>query len=121
MKHCPKCDDWKPLDEFHRSRTSDDGRNRLCASCVNARLRAWRDKKRAELGDNEYTRQSRAAGKTWRATNPDRQRLYNRARNAAVTELIARHRTEYQRLYQEHKAELEAAETETEPVDPDRG
>ena len=119
MKHCPKCDEWKPLHKFHVNNKADDGRNRICASCVNARLNAWRDKQRAELGDDEYVRRNRAAGKTWRASNPERQRLYNRARNAAVTELIARHRPEYQRLYQEHKAILEATETETEPVDND--
>ena len=34
MKRCPRCTQTKPLDEFHRSSKSPDGRQGYCKTCV---------------------------------------------------------------------------------------
>ena len=33
-KHCTRCKEIKPLDEFHRSNTKRDGRHVVCKSCI---------------------------------------------------------------------------------------
>lgn len=41
MKTCIKCDESKPLDEFHRRSVSRDGRRGSCNVCRNAQQVAW--------------------------------------------------------------------------------
>lgn len=33
LKHCPKCDDWLPVDCFDRDRHRADGRRSVCRAC----------------------------------------------------------------------------------------
>lgn len=47
MKPCTKCDETKPLDEYHRDRTTGDGRASKCRSCVAAYSAANSEKRRA--------------------------------------------------------------------------
>jgi hypothetical protein len=45
-KRCPRCAETKPLDEFHRDRTSPDGVQSRCKACVLAAQRLARAKKK---------------------------------------------------------------------------
>lgn len=47
-KKCGKCDAFKPLEDFHRSKTSKDGRQHFCKQCQNEAIRLRRQKKREE-------------------------------------------------------------------------
>jgi Recombination endonuclease VII len=40
-KHCNKCGQDKPLEEFHNSTRSKDGKWNYCKPCTNARSLAW--------------------------------------------------------------------------------
>lgn len=44
MKRCSRCQEQKPLTEFHRDRSRRDGLARRCKSCVAIVYRQWRDK-----------------------------------------------------------------------------
>jgi hypothetical protein len=43
VKTCTKCEQLKPLDEFHKDTARPDGRTTWCADCRRARRNAWRD------------------------------------------------------------------------------
>lgn len=53
-KRCSKCGEVKPMDQFHRSAMSKDGRTSRCKTCraLDARLYAER-RRRAELAAEE--------------------------------------------------------------------
>lgn len=38
-KRCSRCGEVKPLDDFHRRRSSRDGRQPYCKACIAARYR----------------------------------------------------------------------------------
>lgn len=55
-KRCPGCRVWKPLNAFHRDKTSADGRSHYCAVCGRARakLRYSRPGYQARISRNAY-------------------------------------------------------------------
>ena len=40
-KHCPSCEETKPVAEFGRNRQSIDGLHYYCRACAAARQREW--------------------------------------------------------------------------------
>jgi hypothetical protein len=44
VKRCTNCDAEKPLDGFPPSKKTRDRRSSWCRSCVNASVRAWRER-----------------------------------------------------------------------------
>jgi hypothetical protein len=44
MKRCADCHEWKPLEEFPRNRTQEDGRHTYCKPCHNARTAETRQR-----------------------------------------------------------------------------
>lgn len=42
LKHCPKCETIKPLDEFHKSKHTLHGYQVYCKTCCNLRHTEWR-------------------------------------------------------------------------------
>lgn len=43
LKRCPRCQQAKPLRDFHKSVKSKDGRSSRCKPCAAEALREWRD------------------------------------------------------------------------------
>jgi hypothetical protein len=46
VKRCRSCGATKPLEDFHRSPVSKDGRAARCKSCRNAEARSYRERRR---------------------------------------------------------------------------
>lgn len=40
-KRCPKCDQPKPIEDFHKNRARKDGRQSICKTCMNKATRLW--------------------------------------------------------------------------------
>ena len=82
MKKCPKCEETKPLDDFHRCSAKPDGRISNCKKCVSEyakKYRAENAEHRSKLGKDYYQR--------------DKER-----KKARTAERIARYKEEYERL-----------------------
>jgi hypothetical protein len=63
-KRCSMCREWKPLDEFHRSRSGRDGRQNNCKPCnieVNKRWYRQHPEARSQRMD-DYARRRREDG-----------------------------------------------------------
>lgn len=97
---CSSCSSHKPPDDFHRNCSTKTGRDGVCIVCVlhrraNARVhrsvvaKAYRAVNRDRIlagKRREYAKNREkynAAGRRWRAENPERVRLQIRAQNAA--------------------------------------
>lgn len=80
VKTCTKCNEPKPLDQYHRNKRAKDGRHSRCAECCR--------QYQSELRDNpEVKAQRREYAKVWRAANPN----YDRERYLKQSDLqIAR-------------------------------
>lgn len=84
MKHCPLCDETKPLDAFVRDKRRPDGRGTWCKPCRNSYgreyydrdLQASRAQKRAYAEANREALNAKANERLrqWRADNPERAR-----------------------------------------------
>lgn len=48
VKHCPHCDQTKPLDAFAKRTEATDGRQSWCRQCMTSYHRQWRDQVRAD-------------------------------------------------------------------------
>lgn len=96
-KRCSKCGETKPLDEFYRDRSSRDGLNRQCKTCINVVKRRWLER------NPEYARQHYADNRD-RLT--ERHREYyaeNREAVLAVNHAYAdAHREEIKAQKREH-------------------
>ena len=82
MKKCPKCEETKPLDDFHRCSAKPDGRISNCKKCVSEyskKYRAENAEKRQKTHKDYY----------------ERTKEYKKARTA---ERIARYKEEYEKL-----------------------
>lgn len=91
MKVCTKCQETKPLDEFHRDRTKRDGLMSACRVCKTAYETARRkanpdtvkeDRKRYRTANREKYLAGKAA---YRAANKGRIAIYNAIRQAGIT------------------------------------
>ena len=103
MKHCNNCDTTKSIDDFHKNKTTYDGRVAKCKECLKADNKAYREshpdynkdygKKYREL--NPYPRktpkrtpeeqriQKRLRSIEWRKKNRDKNNSYSAKRKAA--------------------------------------
>ena len=41
LKHCPKCEQDKPFDEFHKNKARFDGLNGMCKACMSVAAHRW--------------------------------------------------------------------------------
>ena len=62
-KNCRRCNETKPIEQFHRRKASSDGRNRICAACAVAEVNAW------NKANPEYHREK---AKEYRLRHPGR-------------------------------------------------
>jgi 5-methylcytosine-specific restriction endonuclease McrA len=88
-KSCTKCGTEKPLDDFPRRKSSKDGYNTMCKTCVNARQGRWR-----ELNPDK----ARGYKRSWMERNPEKQkeqaRRYVERHPKASSERVLRWRKE---------------------------
>ncbi len=63
MKYCPGCDSIKPVSEFHKNRSKNDGLAIHCKVCKKIRDKAYADRNRDRISEQ---------GKTWYAANKER-------------------------------------------------
>ncbi len=63
QKFCPRCEVYKPLSEFHKSKSTGHGYQVYCKPCQYDRHSAWRIKNLDKAAE---------AGRKWRAANKDR-------------------------------------------------
>lgn len=110
-KRCPRCGEAKPVSDFYRNRRTKDGLAAYCKVCARAIVDAASEKRRAEMGDDAYLAMRRDAVKASRKRRGyARERLWDRARNRAVAELIDAHRAEYDARLQVALYEVEREE-----------
>lgn len=77
MKTCTVCKATKPLDEFHLSAKSRDGRQSRCKPCANAAAREWNKANRERKNES---------GRKWREAKADEINAKRRTRRAAAPE-----------------------------------
>lgn len=68
-KRCSKCQEWKHVGEFYRSKEKSDGLDTRCKPCSRAGTKQWRAKNAEKCA--EYN-------KKWLAENPAKMREYAR-------------------------------------------
>lgn len=113
-KRCAKCDELKPLSEFHRDQHAKDGLRSWCKTCANEHNYEYRKANREKLA--EYKRKQYKAdpakyaergrkyreanpekvaeyGRKWREANPD----YSREYYSANREKVAKYKRKYER------------------------
>lgn len=99
VKRCTKCEETKPLTEFHRQSKSPDGRCWHCKPCTLDRIRRNAERRRAEMGEDawrEYRRQTQRRHRE-RTGNLNGKKI-DRARRQAIAALIENHRDEFEHL-----------------------
>lgn len=94
-KTCNKCEELKPLTDFHKLKTVKDGRKGDCADCCNAASRKWRQDNPAaakasvddwrERNAEAYLEYKRGADREYRLNNLDR----IKARRASQADEVA--------------------------------
>jgi 5-methylcytosine-specific restriction endonuclease McrA len=88
MKRCPKCQETKPVADFHKNKRNADGLTSYCKPCWNEYTRQQavkhRDRKNAQNAkyEREHAEERRAYRAAWRKANAER----IKARNAAYRE-----------------------------------
>lgn len=62
-KKCTKCGEIKPLEEYHNSVSTKDGRYAMCKPCVNAKNNAWRNANKGKVAEckRRYAMRNREA------------------------------------------------------------
>jgi hypothetical protein len=55
MKTCPCCGKTKPLDQFHRNRSTGDGRFSYCKECNIARVKKWQYARAEREGNWDFS------------------------------------------------------------------
>jgi len=93
LKHCSRCGETKPLEDFSKDRTTKDGLSARCRTCRKAYLKDWYYSLGKEARQKSgYSRQPHKVA--WRAAyyqrNKDRQREYGRK---WIAENLDKHRT----------------------------
>lgn len=80
-KRCPRCNETKPLSDFHRKKTTKDGLCCWCKECNCANARGWRNnnlekhRERARKYGNLHKEARATRSKRWRQKNPERYKL----------------------------------------------
>lgn len=97
-KVCKGCGTLRSLDDFHRHPTTRDGRVGKCKICKAEGAAARRQAFIDEHGEEAWLAKQRAASAAHRARHPGDAAKRNQPRNAAISELIARHRVEFDAL-----------------------
>ena len=76
MKTCAKCGDTKPLDEFHRKKSSRDGRRARCKTCLLAQKREYYAANRETLLERAIEYHAAHPHRSWVAAYQRRAKKY---------------------------------------------
>lgn len=122
-KTCAKCGETKPLSEYHRNRSRNDGVGQYCKPCVSeyskkrrrqnpehhrgivrASKRRYRERHNAEYreriaSDPEYRKKRNDKSRSWRQRNRDRIIEYNRKRSQENPEYMVEASRRSQKKY----------------------
>lgn len=98
-KQCRKCEQVKPLSDFHRDRGRPDGRQSRCKECQLDAVREYQRRER-EADSEGFKRRNRQAVGRHRSTPEGRAktRLHNAAQRLALKRLKEAHDAEYRHL-----------------------
>jgi hypothetical protein len=102
VKRCSKCGDEKPLDDFHKSAKSPDGRQYRCKLCAvaAARQRALANPEAKREADRKYSASDKnKANRKARRDGPQREKILEQKRDS-----WERHKTENARRAREARA-----------------
>lgn len=115
LRRCLKCGVAKSVAEFRRHKWGLDG---SCHECVrrsqrkseSERVAAYQAKRRDQIGDDAWRAERAAYQRKYRAAGPGatKNKLYEKARRAALAELAMRYPDEYEELYAVAKEQLQA-------------
>ena len=112
-KRCIECGEVKALSQFYRNKSGRDGYKARCKTCHRRSSDAARARRRAELGEDAYLAEHRAAVGRYRQRNPGAAAKAAKPRAEALKALVARHRREYEHLLLlARRGELSAPSTE---------
>ena len=86
MKICTKCDEVKPLDEFHKDKRAKDGYRGDCKVCKNAQTRQW---------VIDHRERKAATDKQWKQSHPERVKATDKRWRLENLEAVAVSSAEY--------------------------
>ncbi len=105
-KTCTKCQLTKPLTSFYRNKLLADGRDSRCSVCNRVEVDFNNARRRSEMGEAAYLEHRREQTTKSRAkTDNAVGKIYAKARNAAIHNLIANHVKEFDELFRVEKYE----------------
>jgi hypothetical protein len=87
MKTCKQCGEVKPLDEFHKSKSTRDGYRGDCKACHNATSRQWRA---------AHPERMAALNKQWKQDHPEEVAANNKQWRQEHPEAVSAYTKEYQ-------------------------
>jgi len=99
-KRCTKCDQAKPLSEFHKDPRTRDGLRTLCKDCAIENTRESQARRRQAMGDEQW-RAHQAELRRRSRSKPEvraRSRLSDAAYDAAMNRLRDLHRDQFDAL-----------------------
>lgn len=112
-KKCLKCREIKPIESFSRKKSTRDGRQDDCKTCVSTYLRSWREKnlERKRQMDRDYAAANRESARTktrlWTLANPERKketdRRYYETNREQIREQSATYRARNRKTIQAKK------------------
>ena len=98
-KRCPSCGRTRALSSFYKNKAAKDGLCWECKDCSKARVNAWNERKREEMGDEAFRRHKASLTHRHRILHGmDDEKRYRDAVYEATRKLIGRHQGEYDRL-----------------------
>ena len=84
MKKCSKCGEQKPLSEFNKNKSKNDGFGTECKLCASENHKKWRleNPEKQKTHKQKWYKNNqdkvRAQSKNWRQNNPDRYKSHMR-------------------------------------------
>jgi hypothetical protein len=97
VKTCRGCGETKSLAHYYKTKSTRDGLQSRCKSCHIEVVKARKDLRRAEMGEDAWLEQQRQMQRKRRSDPETRENDYRHSRRvaAAMAELRDRHRKEY--------------------------
>lgn len=110
QKLCPSCNEVKPLSAFYRDKSTKTGHHSECKTCTRDRLRKANERRRAEMGEDQWLlHQRRLVAESRQRNGYAAEKRSNQIRYKATATLIARHRAEFDALIRQFRYEAESA------------
>jgi len=111
MKKCSKCGIQKPLSDFNKNKSKNDGLGTECKPCARQNLKKWQSENPEKQKANKKKwyknnlNKVRTQSKNWRENNPDRYKVHMRTSTLKKYNLTIES-FEEKRLAQNNKCEI---------------